>query len=349
MGKIFYDMGLPACAAVVECSASDLVGQYVGQTCPKTQKMLEKALGKVLFIDEAYRLAEGQFAQEAMDELVDCLTKPKFAQKLIVILAGYDEDINRLMLTNTGLTSRFPETISFKHLSPGHCLELFQKSLQKGGKLNSTAIQQPSTTFEHTLLELFENLAQLPGWGNARDIVTLAKSVTTKVLSIASVDTGFEITEDIVLSAIRHMVSERKLSQESVLSPSRHPMLPVQQQFPAEDVSVPPAITTLAKAAAKEDQPPPPPPPLPGPPSQQNGSRDPDVSEEIWAQLQSDKRAAEEHEQRHQELLTAEEKVQEGLHKKAAAQEEARRKAEEESNAEARRLLEQERLKAELE
>src|SRR5437773_12092484 len=113
MGKVYYDMGFLANAEVIECSATDLVGQYVGQTGPKTRNLLEKALGKVLFIDEAYRLTEGQFAK-AMDELVDCLTKPQFAQKLITILAGYDADIHHLMSINSGLTSRFPETVAFK-------------------------------------------------------------------------------------------------------------------------------------------------------------------------------------------------------------------------------------------
>jgi hypothetical protein len=68
MGKVFYDMGFLSTPEVLECSATDLVGNYVGQTGPKTQKLLEKGLGKVLFIDEAYRLAEGGFATEAMDE-----------------------------------------------------------------------------------------------------------------------------------------------------------------------------------------------------------------------------------------------------------------------------------------
>ena len=55
MGKVFYDMGFLAQAKVENCSATDMIGQYVGQTGPKVQKLLEKALGKVLFIDEAYR------------------------------------------------------------------------------------------------------------------------------------------------------------------------------------------------------------------------------------------------------------------------------------------------------
>lgn len=90
IGKVYYDIGLLASDEVVETSATDFIAPYVGQTGPKTQNKLESGLGKVLFIDEAYRLADGEFAKEAMDEIVDCITKPKFAQKLIIILAGYD-------------------------------------------------------------------------------------------------------------------------------------------------------------------------------------------------------------------------------------------------------------------
>lgn len=91
MGQVFYDMGFLSTPEVHECSSTDLVAPFVGQTGPKTIKLLEKALGKVLFIDEAYRLAEGVYAAEAISELVDSLTKPRFAGKIIVILAGYEE------------------------------------------------------------------------------------------------------------------------------------------------------------------------------------------------------------------------------------------------------------------
>jgi hypothetical protein len=349
MGKIFYDMGFLATAEVVECSATDLVGQFVGQTGPKTQKLLEKALGKVLFIDEAYRLAQGQYAQEAMDELVDCLTKPKFAQKLIVILAGYDEEINRLMSTNPGLTSRFPETISFDHLPPENCLELFQACLRKSGKLKTSAVQVPSATFRSTILELFKKLAQLRAWANARDVKTLAKSVINRVLSSTTTDAGFEVTEDAVLSTVRQMVSERELRGSSVRSP-RHPTLPA-QELSHLGAPIPRAFNTVTKAAANTDQSLPP--PLPEPPSQnleqENLGREPGVPNEIWNQLKSDKHAAAEREKQHRELLDQEEKAQEQLNTKVAAELEARRRAEEESDAEARRLLEEERLKRERE
>ncbi|KAL8676760.1 MAG: hypothetical protein Q9224_007255, partial [Gallowayella concinna] len=83
MGQVYYDMGFVSSAEVFECSATDLVGQYVGHTGPKTVAQLEKALGKILFIDEAYRLSEGHFAREAVNELVDQLTKPQYLNKLV--------------------------------------------------------------------------------------------------------------------------------------------------------------------------------------------------------------------------------------------------------------------------
>ena len=117
-------MGILGSAEVIECSASDLVGQYVGHTGPKTKKLFEKALGKVLFVDEAYRLSQGHFAQEAIDGLVGLIAHPTFKSKLIIILAGYKQDMNDLMSVNTGLSSRFPDQVVFTNLRAGDCLQV---------------------------------------------------------------------------------------------------------------------------------------------------------------------------------------------------------------------------------
>ncbi|KAL7782521.1 P-loop containing nucleoside triphosphate hydrolase protein [Trichoderma ceciliae] len=81
MGTIFYNMGFLSDREVIECSATDLIRQYVGQTAPKTKRKLEEGMGRVLFIDEAYRLTSSTFAQEAMDEIIQFLTKPTNAGK----------------------------------------------------------------------------------------------------------------------------------------------------------------------------------------------------------------------------------------------------------------------------
>ncbi|KAI1139109.1 ATPases of the AAA+ class [Hypoxylon sp. FL0543] len=179
MGKVFYDLGFLATTEIVECSASDLIGEYIGQTGPKTRRVFEKALGKVLFIDEAYRLSSKDnhhsFAPEAVGEMVDILTQEKFRNNLVVILAGYEEDINRLLACNPGLSSRFPETVNFENLTPVQCRELLLKSI----KLNVA----PLGSRAHKFIEArFEQLASLAHWGNARDVQTLAKNITSAAL-----------------------------------------------------------------------------------------------------------------------------------------------------------------------
>ncbi|KAF2737120.1 P-loop containing nucleoside triphosphate hydrolase protein [Polyplosphaeria fusca] len=211
MGKVYYDMGFLAQAKVIECSATDLIGQYVGQTGPKVQKLFEKALGKILFIDEAYRLAEGGFATEAMDELVDCLTKPKFAQNLVTILAGYDEDMNRLMNINPGLTSRFPESVIFPPMDAQFCLELLTKVLdgfrrKANAPLDLSILDPPSLELKNKLLELFESLTQLKSWGNARDVKTLAKTMFGKLIStLVQPNTQLLVTEIFVIEALQNI------------------------------------------------------------------------------------------------------------------------------------------------
>ncbi|KAE8454278.1 hypothetical protein EG329_005203 [Mollisiaceae sp. DMI_Dod_QoI] len=100
LGQVFYDLGFLSRVEVVECSATDFVSQFIGQTGPKVIKQLEKGLGKLLFIDEAHSLGRGSFGKEAINQLVDSMTKSKFAGKLVIVLAGYEKDMNDLLHVN---------------------------------------------------------------------------------------------------------------------------------------------------------------------------------------------------------------------------------------------------------
>ena len=182
IGQVFYNMGILASAEVIECSASDLVGQYVGQTGPKTKKLFQKALGKVLFIDEAYRLAAGQFSQEAVDELVGLLTHTDFKSKLIVVLAGYEKDMNQLMAVNSGLSSRFPDQIFFHNMDAEHCLEVITRELQKNGIETHTWDTQSNNPPIVEMKELINDMSELPDWGNARDMITASKEMVNRAL-----------------------------------------------------------------------------------------------------------------------------------------------------------------------
>ena len=210
MGAVYYDIGILSSREVVECSASDLVGQYVGQTGPKTRKQFERALGRVLFIDEAYRLGEGHFAKEAMDELVGILTHEDFRGKLIVILAGYDQEMNDLLQVNTGLSSRFPEEIVFTNIAPAKCLEILDRKLRKESVV-LPALSDSSQPANANMINLIEKLSELPSWGNARDIETLA----TKMCEVAftrdiEMDGALEISANDAISCISTMLAQRQ-------------------------------------------------------------------------------------------------------------------------------------------
>ncbi|KAF2277903.1 P-loop containing nucleoside triphosphate hydrolase protein [Westerdykella ornata] len=366
MGKVFYDMGLLAQAKVVNCSATDLIGQYVGQTGPKVQKLLETALGKVLFIDEAYRLAEGGFATEAMDELVDCLTKPKYAQKLVTILAGYDEAMDRLMSVNPGLSSRFPESVIFKHMEPETCLELLVKLLdglkkKQKAAFNISIVTPPSADQKERILELFQQLSQSASWGNARDVKSLAKAMFGTLIS-TPIQPGAELilTEAIIINAMEAMLDERTRRNEAVGTTRHTPhsgLLQISQQQqqqkaqPASsskisvEISAPSAPTqdsmekpreagvSLATNTEKQN--------VQGP-NDRDPKRDAGVSDAVWHQLSLDKQAAIAREKEFQRLQAERLREEQRLGdleraEKAAAEEKERRR------------LEQERIRLELE
>jgi SpoVK/Ycf46/Vps4 family AAA+-type ATPase len=199
VGQVFYDMGLLSSAEVVECSASDLVGQYVGQTGPKTKALFEKALGKVLFVDEAYRLSQGHFAQEAIDEVVGLLTHPTFKGKLVIVLAGYEHDMNNLMSVNTGLASRFPHQVVFPNLGAEECLQVIENELKKKN-VEVESWTDGASDFMIEMKELIRDLAELPDWGNARDMVTLSKEMISTAL-LKSNNANFESQPNLKLSS----------------------------------------------------------------------------------------------------------------------------------------------------
>ncbi len=294
----------------MECSATDLIGQYVGQTGPKTIKQLERGLGKVLFIDEAYRLGEGLFAQEAINELVDTITKPKFAGKLVIILAGYDNDINNLLQVNEGLSSRFADEIIFPALSSEHCLQLLEEKL-KQNRISIPALHNP-VTYQNLLRPMAE-LSSLRSWGNARDVQTLAKNMVRTVFkSIKNSKVPLVLSDEKAVACIQTMLSERQRRNNAV--PRFQQLPPDVGQAQTQNSSRHAPITQIGTSGAKctenenkehcrE---------LPSEISSEQmheDDRDDGVSDVVWAQLQNDKRAAELEAKRCEQLLRDEEEA----------------------------------------
>ncbi|KAK4141737.1 helicase required for RNAi-mediated heterochromatin assembly 1 [Dichotomopilus funicola] len=278
MGKVFYDMGFLASAEVIECSASDLIGQYVGQTGPKVHQLFDRALGRVLFVDEAYRLAEGHFAKEAMDEIVDSVTKDKYFKKLVIILAGYEADINRLMSVNSGLTSRFPAVIDFRALTPDECIDLLRKVLQrqktdmeaksKRVKMDLSCLDNPSEEFQQGLVQAFTELTTQDNWASARDVQSLARNMFKVMIGNSQeVAAGrVVLTEEIALDQLRDMSRERASRAQAKTSSPLQDLQKFLQPAPLQNAPLPPKLSTThahahahahAEAPAEQQQDPP--------------------------------------------------------------------------------------------
>lgn len=132
IGKLFKEMGVLQKGHIIECERADLVGEYIGHTANKTRDMVKKALGGVLFIDEAYSLARGgekDFGKESIDALVKAMEDHK--DNLILILAGYRNEMSNFIQTNPGLRSRFPIHINFPDYSIDELVAIGELMLTK--------------------------------------------------------------------------------------------------------------------------------------------------------------------------------------------------------------------------
>ncbi|MFZ5647199.1 MAG: stage V sporulation protein K [Bacillota bacterium] len=132
IGKLFREMGVLQKGHVLEIERADLVGEYIGHTAQKARDQLKKAQGGVLFIDEAYSLARGgekDFGKEA----IDCLCKgmEDARDNLILILAGYTDEMDWFLETNPGLRSRFPIHLAFPDYSTQQLLDIADKMLKE--------------------------------------------------------------------------------------------------------------------------------------------------------------------------------------------------------------------------
>jgi SpoVK/Ycf46/Vps4 family AAA+-type ATPase len=140
IAKIFYAFGLLDTPAVVEAHRADLVGEYLGATAIKTNELIDSAFGGVLFIDEAYSLVndggDGQgdrFGSEAVQALLTRAEDDR--ENLIIILAGYERQMDGFLSSNPGLTSRFPVRVKFPGYAPAELLSLADLAIERRGEL----------------------------------------------------------------------------------------------------------------------------------------------------------------------------------------------------------------------
>jgi probable Rubsico expression protein CbbX len=131
MAQILHRLGYVRKGHVVSVTRDDLVGQYIGHTAPKTKDVLKKAMGGVLFIDEAYYLYrpenERDYGQEAIEILLQVMENNR--DDLVVILAGYKDRMDTFFKSNPGMSSRIAHHIDFPDYSEGELMQIAEKML----------------------------------------------------------------------------------------------------------------------------------------------------------------------------------------------------------------------------
>lgn len=183
MAKIYKCLGVVSKGQLVETDRSGMVAGYMGQTALKTAQVIKKAKGGVLFIDEAYALSSEDGSNDYGKEAIDTLVKgmEDYRDDLVVIVAGYVDEMRKFIAMNPGLRSRFNKYINFENYSAREMLDIFKLSCQK----NKFVL---STEAEEAALAYFESNQDDATFGNARGVRNFFDRVVTnqatRILSI---------------------------------------------------------------------------------------------------------------------------------------------------------------------
>ena len=165
LGEIFASLGLLSSGHTVEVGRVDLVGEYLGQTAPKVKEKVQSAMGGVLFIDEAYSLQSKNktdiYGKEAIDTLVQLMENHR--DNLVVILAGYKDEMKDLIVMNSGLKSRISYDLDFENYDSSSSLKIFTNLVEANNMI-------PDEEFIAKASNILITLCGQPGYANARSI-----------------------------------------------------------------------------------------------------------------------------------------------------------------------------------
>jgi probable Rubsico expression protein CbbX len=165
MAQILHRLGYVRKGHLVSVTRDDLVGQYIGHTAPKTKEILKRAMGGVLFIDEAYYLYrpenERDYGQEAIEILLQVMENQR--DDLVVIFAGYKDRMDTFFRSNPGMSSRVAHHIEFPDYTPAQLHSI-------AGLMLAQMQYRLSPEAEATLLEYIERRIRQPHFANARSV-----------------------------------------------------------------------------------------------------------------------------------------------------------------------------------
>ncbi|QNL44446.1 AAA family ATPase [Oscillibacter hominis] len=228
MARIYHSLGILSKGQLVEVDRSGLVAGYVGQTALKTSKVIDSALGGVLFIDEAYALngrAENDFGQEAIDTILKAMEDHR--DDLVVIVAGYDGLMDAFIHSNPGLESRFNRFLHFDDYSVDEMLEIFKMQCNKGCYELGDGVEQQLREF------IAEENTNSISFGNARGVRNLFERILVNQANrLAALDTVTR--EDLMKITTRDVALARGLEEESCAAQEGTPDTPEGREMAQE-------------------------------------------------------------------------------------------------------------------
>ncbi len=191
MGEVLQAMEILPTARVIEASRATLVGKYMGETPKIVNNMCDKAMGGILFIDEAYTLSDGgdQYGKEAIDTLMKRMEDDR--GKFVVIAAGYKDKMEEFLMMNPGLASRFTHKLHIDDYNEDELLAIFKHMAQKDQyNLSPTAEFKALDTIYRMVLNKDES------WGNAREMRNLLDATIQKLSLRVSQMPPEEVTKE---------------------------------------------------------------------------------------------------------------------------------------------------------
>ena len=191
MGEVLQAMEILPTARVIEASRATLVGKYMGETPKIVNNMCDKAMGGILFIDEAYTLSDGgdQYGKEAIDTLMKRMEDDR--GKFVVIAAGYKDKMEEFLMMNPGLASRFTHKLHIDDYNEDELLAIFKHMAQKDSyTLSPTAEFKALDTIYKMVLNKDES------WGNAREMRNLLDATIQKLSMRVSQMPPEEVTKE---------------------------------------------------------------------------------------------------------------------------------------------------------
>jgi SpoVK/Ycf46/Vps4 family AAA+-type ATPase len=234
LGSLYKEMGILQRGHLIETSRSDLVAEYMGQTAVKTANVINSALDGILFIDEAYSLMNsysGDYGREAIETLLKRMEDDR--ERIVVIVAGYPEEMLFFINSNPGLKSRFNRTFVFKDYNPKELLEillvfsashqfkienkaevLFLRYFEQEFEIKDRSFGNARlvrNTFEEVIRAQSNRIADIPVL-TEEILTTITETDARKVLSDKIVETGSQ-TEDL-LKELNQMVGLSNVKKE---------------------------------------------------------------------------------------------------------------------------------------